>query len=164
MSVNLITSKTKVSPVQKITVPRLELCGAVLLVKLLTKVKSALRIDGISCHAWSDSMVVLAWLRKLPCHWKTFVANRVSQIQNVLGPSNWKYVPSAENPADVSSRGIMPSQLVSHPLWWHGPNWLRDVNEDNWPVAQCTETTFDAKKGTNYQHEQHHIHCRLHNN
>lgn len=146
VSVNLITSKTKVSPVQKITLPRLELCGAVLLIKLLVKVKNALNIDEISCHAWSDSMVVLAWLRKLPCHWKTFVANRVSQIQNVLGPSHWKYVPSKENPADVASRGIMPSELITHPLWWHGPSWLLDTNDDNWPNKLCPETSFESKK------------------
>ena len=31
---------------------------------------------------------------------------------------------SAENPADCTSRGLFPSALLEHPLWWSGPPWL----------------------------------------
>lgn len=62
----LITSKTRVAPVKQITLPRLELCGAHLLVKLLVKVKTALDMESVSVHGWSDSTVVLAWLADHP--------------------------------------------------------------------------------------------------
>lgn len=148
VQVNLITSKTKVSPVQQITLPRLELCGATLLAKLMSVVKKSLEFENVECYAWSDSTVVLAWLRKLPCNWKTFVANRVSQIQSTLDPSCWRYVPTLDNPADVASRGTMASDLIDHPLWWHGPNWLHE-DERNWPKLPTKaklDTKFDFKQ------------------
>lgn len=86
IQVNIITSKTKVSPVQQITVPRLELCGATLLARLMAIVEKSLEFKDVRSIAWTDSMVVLAWIRKSPNNWKTFVANRVSHIQSTLEP------------------------------------------------------------------------------
>ena len=79
----LLTSKTKVAPVKAISVPKLELCGASLATKLLKSVHSILRKTNlkITSHAWTDSTIVLQWLAQLPRTWNTFVANRVSQIQ-----------------------------------------------------------------------------------
>ncbi|XP_044742333.1 uncharacterized protein LOC123304829 [Chrysoperla carnea] len=70
-------------------------------------------------------MVVLSWLRT-PAHLlKVFVANRVVNILDRTLPSQWFHVPTADNPADIASRGCIPSQLVNHKLWWSGPDFLR---------------------------------------
>lgn len=74
----------------------------------------ALKIDNIPIYAWSDSMITLAWINGNPNRWKTFVANRVVEITNVIKPYKWYHVNSQDNPADVASRGIMPSELCNH--------------------------------------------------
>ncbi|GFU75753.1 uncharacterized protein TNCV_1652131 [Trichonephila clavipes] len=64
--VRLITSKSRVAPIKSLTIPRLELCAAVLLAKLVKRVIAALQLETAEVYLWSDSMIVLAWLRKEP--------------------------------------------------------------------------------------------------
>ncbi len=75
-----------------------------------------MKLKSASLRAWSDSTVTLDWIRGKPNQWKTFVGNRVSEIQDIVNPSSWRYCPTAENPADCASRGISPKQLVNHEL------------------------------------------------
>ena len=124
--ISLVTAKTKVARIAPSTVPRLELCGAVLLVKLLTSTAKTLNIPKEQWHAWTDSSIVLAWLDGLPRNFKTYVANRVTFILERTSPQHWKHVPTGENPADCSSRGMLPSELLHHTLWWDGPPWLKE--------------------------------------
>ena len=112
-----------------VSIPNLELCGAALLVKLIRHVRKLEFLSAIPVFAWSDSKIVLTWLRKHPCNWKTFVANRVSYIQTELPSATWAHVPTKENPADLATRGSQPAKLSQSDLWWHGPQWLSQVPE-----------------------------------
>jgi len=79
----LITAKTKVAPLKRVTISWFELCGAVLAAQLLHYVhevlKSVLSIEAM--HAWTDSTTTLAWIKSFPHKWATFVANRTSHLQ-----------------------------------------------------------------------------------
>ncbi|GFX27557.1 uncharacterized protein TNCV_4996121 [Trichonephila clavipes] len=124
--VRLITSKSRVAPIKSLTIPRLELCAAVLLAKLVKRVVAALQLETAELYLWSDSMIVLAWLRKEPMDLKTFVQNRVAKIQELYPNQLWRHVPSDQNPADLVSRGVDPEKLLQQNLWFNGPTFLSD--------------------------------------
>jgi len=114
------------------------------LAKLYETVRKALkeRIEGVKL--WSDSTIVLGWIRTCPSTLKTFVANRVSQIQTLGLQDDWNYVPSAENPADILSKGTSIEELKINKLWWYGPWWLQE--ENSWPVQPSALKEVPEKK------------------
>jgi len=118
VTASLLIAKSKVAPIKTLSVPRLELSGAVLLSRLMSVVRSNLQLSTLQCHCWTDSTITLAWLKQSPSNWTTFVANRVAEIQTLLPTAIWHHVATADNPADCASRGMRSFDLADRKLWW----------------------------------------------
>lgn len=126
---SFIMSKSRVAPLKTLTLPRLELLGAVIGARLAKYLKGIFKISEENIFMWTDSIIVLSWIRGNPRDWKPFVSNRVVEIKELTDPQNWRHCKGKENPADLLTRGEKLQSLINNPLWWYGPHWLvKEIN------------------------------------
>lgn len=133
-STRMVMARAKVSPPKQSSIPRLELLGAELATQLGTTVQQNVKLNVSKVVYWSDSLNVLFWLKNHSQRLQSFVENRVRRIKTRTESADWRWVPTAENPADLPTRGRSPQELAREDLWWEGPKFLL-LTEEEWPQS-----------------------------
>ena len=127
-----LVGRSLLAHVRSMTVPRLELCAAVLAVQLKQSIKEELDIPVTEVTFWSDSTCVLQYIKNQSIRFHTFVANTLSIIHELSTPHQWRHVPSELNPVDEVSRGVAVQDMINNSKWLNGPMLLRK-NKESWP-------------------------------
>nr|XP_055064967.1 uncharacterized protein LOC129447318 [Misgurnus anguillicaudatus] len=140
-----LAARSRVAPRRQCSIPRLELCGALSAAQLAQTIEKELSIKTDRTILWSDSTTVLTWLKSESCRFKVFVGTRIAEIQELTEQSEWRYVDSAQNPADDVTRGKTLAELAMPNRWSQGPTFLLK-EPDKWPSWPCSETTQDLSE------------------
>ncbi|KAG7470266.1 hypothetical protein JOB18_028772 [Solea senegalensis] len=126
--VGLVSSKAKLAPRPDHTIPRLELCAAVMAVNLAEVIISEIDITFDAVNYYTDSKIVLGYLYNEKRRFYVYVSNRVQRIRRSTSPSQWHYVHTEHNPADIATRAIAANHL-RETIWFTGPKFLSHPEE-----------------------------------
>ena len=152
----LVTSKSKLLSINakdfktvvikgKITIPRAELNGVLLMTQVTPHVIESLKsvYEFSSNYFWTDSSIVFAWIRNFNKKYKRYVQKRLEKIRKtIVNFGELKLVPSKWNPADIGTRGLTPQKLCESDLWFYGPSFLA-ADESAWPNLQIGDNFKD---------------------
>ena len=142
--VRFLMGNSKVAPRAATTIPRLELC-AVLIAALAAyeslKELGDIRLDGV--FFYTDSAVVLGYLRNQTRCFSKYVTRRVEAIHRLTGGKDWNFVATEKNPADIATRPHTAEQLLET-CWLSGPDFLwkhpLELDQETPPPSTLPET------------------------
>ena len=140
----LLLAKSRLAPLKKITIVRLELNGALLSARLREFITKQCNLEFRRTYLLVDSEIVRAMIQKDSYGYHTFASVRVGEIQEKTNKDEWFWIEGAINIADIISRGVAAKDLVGE--WQKGPAFLAEPEED-WPVYQsCSEQELPEQK------------------
>ena len=128
---------------KELTIPRLELQAAVLASRLCKSIEREIRIELQESILFTDSAIVLAWIKNNGKRLKPFVASRVGEIRSNVKPVQWKHIPTEQNPADDVSRGLSVPDLSGR--WLTGPEFLQQPIEE-WPKEDSKPDATEVER------------------
>ena len=146
INVSLLYSKSRVAPLKKITIPRLELAAAKEAVKANNTLQQALKTHVHDVFYWTDSTIVLKYINNKNKRFQTFVANRLEYIHSGSQPVEWHHVEGKQNPADYASRGLHVHEDGKTNVWFNGPSFLHtNISFDSFSDTTLPDDDVELK-------------------
>ncbi len=133
----LLAGKTRVAPKCKISIPRMELVGALLAVRLARKIQDALQMELEAMRYFTDSAVALGMILRESATYQEFVVTRVSEIRTKSDPeTEWFWIPGEMNIADMGTRPtVVPKDMGLGTPYQEGLPWMKGPPE-TWPAKK----------------------------
>ncbi|XP_066936508.1 uncharacterized protein [Clytia hemisphaerica] len=141
VSCHILLSKSRVAPLKRLTLPRLELQGAVIAVRMKETIVDEIDVHFSSIRFWTDSSLNLQYINNESKRFKVFVANRVAEIRNHSKVDQWNFIPGKINPVDIATRGDIDDNEAIR-CWFDGPDFLFK-NKTDWPTTSVTPLSPD---------------------
>ncbi|XP_055632399.1 uncharacterized protein LOC129772895 [Toxorhynchites rutilus septentrionalis] len=148
---SLVMSRSKVAPLKKQSIHRLELMAAVLGARMQQAILTNHTYKVQRTFLWTDSKTVLSWIRSDQHNYKQFVAFRVGEILELTKLANWFWIPSKINVADTLTKWGQGPPLESNSQWFKGPNFLYET-ENSWPSRNLPPLNTDEERKAHVLH------------
>ena len=147
-SSRLIIAKSRIAPTRQISIPQMELCGAVLAKRLKDVVVSESRYNFSRILHLVDSETVHCQLHKTSTRFKVFEGVRIGEIQHASDGimKEWAWIPGRSNVADLATHPCDPSTLGPDSVWQTGPPFLQ-LPESEWEISYTPKGSTDPLPG-----------------
>ena len=132
---SLVAAKCKMAPLKSMTIPRLELSGAIVSVRLGESLVKELSCKFSKIVYIVDSAIVRSQIQKESYGFGTFTATKIAEIQSKSDPNDWWWISGIDNPADMTTRPVSPLELNEGSIWQLGPPFLV-LPFDSWPIRK----------------------------
>ena len=140
-----IMAKSRTAPLQFVSVPRLELQAATIAVRMHHLILKEIDLVMFTSFFWTDSKITLHYINNETRRFKTYVANRVTEIRDASQPCQWRHCLGSLYPADEASRGIWAQRFLTSERWFKGPAFLMKPEED-WPCFEIEALPEDDQE------------------
>jgi len=117
-------AKTRLAPLKKITIVRLQLNATLLAKRIKTTIEKESRFEFECVYFIVDSEIVRAMIQRESYGFNTFVGVRVGEIQAATNANDWYWIEGTKNIADVLTRGNEQIDVSNRGSWQNGPKFL----------------------------------------
>ena len=143
---NLIVAKNKIAPMKQLSIPRLELCGALMSARLRDTIVKEFKWKFESIYHIVDSSIVRSQIQKESHGFNAYVAVRIAEIQVKTDPKEWWWIDTTQNVADLTSKPCSPEKIGRDSVWQKGPKFLT-LPVSEWPIKQTYENELTDRVG-----------------